>query len=69
MPENKDFGVDTLEHYGVLTYIDSSGNMHEEKVKFVNGDYGRVYDDLYETIKNGKNKTITDAQTLSLIHI
>nr|WP_053242548.1 hypothetical protein [Clostridium guangxiense] len=69
MPENKDFGVDTLEHYGVLTYIDSSGNMHEEKVKFVNGDYGRVYDDLYETIKNGKNKTITDAQTLLQMEI
>lgn len=69
MPGNKDFGVDTLEHYGVLTYIDSSGNMHEEKVKSVNGDYGRVYDDLYETIINGKNKTITDAQTLLQMEI
>ncbi len=35
----------------------------EEKVKSVNGDYGRVYDDLYEAIINGKDKTITEEQT------
>ena len=64
MPENKDFGVDTVKHYGVLTYIDEEGIIHEEKVKSVNGDYGRVYDDLYETVINGKSKTITDEQTL-----
>lgn len=64
MPENKDFGVDTLEHYGVLTYVDNNGDIHEEKVKSVKGDYGRVYDDLYETIINAKRKAITDEQTL-----
>ncbi|PJI06932.1 MULTISPECIES: Gfo/Idh/MocA family oxidoreductase [Clostridium] len=64
MPENKDFGVDTLSQYGVLTYVDDSGDIHEEKVKSVNGDYGRVYDDLYEAIINGKDKTVTDEQTL-----
>ena len=40
MPDNKDFGVDTLEHYGVLTYVDEEGTIHEEKVKSINGDYG-----------------------------
>lgn len=64
MPENKDFGVDTLEHHGVITYIDEEGTIHEEKVKSVNGDYGRVYDDLYEAIINGKSKTISDEQTI-----
>ncbi|WP_042357605.1 oxidoreductase [Bacillus rubiinfantis] len=69
MPDNKDFGVDTLQHYGVLTYIDEEGTIHEEKVKSVDGDYGRVYDDLYETIINGKEKTITDEQTLLQMEI
>jgi len=69
MPDNKDFGVDTLEHYGVITYIDEDGTIHEEKVKSVNGDYGRIYDDLYEAIINGKSKTITDEQTLLLMEI
>lgn len=69
MPHNKDFGVDTLEHYGILTYIDDEGTIREEKVKSVNGDYGRVYDDLYEAIINGKEKTITDEQTLLVMEI
>lgn len=64
MPNNKDFGIDTFEHYGILTYIDENGDLHEEKVKSVNGDYGRVYDDLYEAIVNGKEKTITDEETI-----
>jgi len=69
MPGNKDFGVDTLSHYGLITYVDEEGTVHEEKVKSVNGDYGRVYDDLYEAIINGKSKTITDEQTLLQMEI
>ncbi len=70
MPDHKDFGVDTLKHYGVLTYIDDDeGVIHEEKVKSVDGDYGRVYDDLYEAIINGKDKTITDEQILLQMEI
>ena len=69
MPDNKDFGVDTFSHYGVITYADEEGIIHEEKVKSVNGDYGRVYDDLYEAIINGKSKTITDEQTLLQMEI
>ncbi|MCT1901644.1 oxidoreductase [Oceanobacillus sojae] len=64
MPDNKDFGIDTINHYGVLTYVDEEGIFHEEKVPSVNGDYGRVYDDLYEAVINGKDKTITDEQTV-----
>lgn len=69
MPDNQDFGIDTIKQYGVLTYIDEEGNIHEEKVKSVNGDYGRVYDDLYEAIVNGKDKTITDEQILLQMEI
>ncbi len=69
MPNNSDFGVDTVNHYGVLTFVDENGNIHEEKVKTVNGDYGRVYDDLYEVIVNGKSPTITEEQILFQIEI
>ncbi len=69
MPNNKDFGIDTLAHYGTLTYIDDEGNIHEEKVKSVNGDYGRVYDDLYNAIVLGKEKKITDEQTILQMEI
>ena len=69
MPNNADFGIDLPEHYGILTYIDEAGNYHEEKVVSAKGDYGRVYDDLYQAIVNGKPKTITDDQTILQMEI
>ncbi|WP_066894607.1 oxidoreductase [Clostridium nigeriense] len=69
MPNNKDFGLDTFDHYGTLTFIDEEGTIHEEKVKSVDGDYGRVYDDLYGVIMNNKNKIIKDEETLLQLKI
>ena len=69
MPNNKDFGEDTLKHYGVITYIDEAGIIHEEKVRSIKGDYGRIYDDLYESIINGENKKVTDEQILLQMEI
>lgn len=69
MPTNDDFGVDLPNHYGTLIYYDEQGNYHEEKVKSEIGDYGRVYDDLYEAIVSGKEKTITDDQTILQMEI
>lgn len=64
MPTNKDFGIDLPEHYGVLTYIDENGIYHEEKVPSIKGDYGRIYDGMYDTIKYGKEKVVKDEETL-----
>lgn len=64
MPTNSDFGKDREEDYGTLTYYDDNGNYHEEKVMSVDGDYGRVYDDIYECIINGKEQVIAHWQTL-----
>ncbi|MNE85756.1 putative oxidoreductase YhhX [compost metagenome] len=64
-----DFGVDTPEHYGTLTYLDDEGNYHEEKVVSARGDYARVYDDIYEAIVNGREKTIRDDETVAVMEI
>ncbi len=69
MPSNPDFGIDLPEHYGTLTYVDDAGVWHEEKVISEVGDYGRVYDDLYEAIINGKPKQVTDEETLLQMEI
>ncbi|WP_271004739.1 Gfo/Idh/MocA family oxidoreductase [Listeria seeligeri] len=69
MPSNEDFGIDLPEHYGTLTYVDDAGVWHEEKVISEVGDYGRVYDDLYEAIINGKPKKVTDEETLLQMRI
>ena len=67
--DNKDFGIDLPEHYGTLIYYDNDGQYHEENVVSERGDYGRVYDDLYEAVIHGKEKTITDEQTLLQMEI
>lgn len=68
-PEHKDFGLDTFEEYGVLTYVDDLGEIHEEKVKTVEGDYAYYYDALYETIVNKKEKLVKDEETLTQLRI
>ncbi|WP_086347241.1 oxidoreductase [Candidatus Enterococcus clewellii] len=69
MPDNEDFGIDLPEHYGVLTYVDDDGIYHEEKVVSEIGDYSRVYDRLYETIINGKEKLVKDEETIQQMEI
>lgn len=69
MPDNPDFGLDLPEHYGTLTYYDDQGVYHEEKVVSRKGDYGRVYDDLYEAIVNNLPVTITPKQTMLQMEI
>lgn len=56
MLSNLDFGIDLLEYYGMFMYVDDVGVWYEEKVIFEVGDYGCVYDGLYDVIINGKLK-------------
>ena len=69
MPTNEDFGKDNLEHYGTITYIDSNGYIHEEKVPTIDGDYGRVYDALYDSIILGKEPIVKEEETLLVMKI
>lgn len=69
MPTNKDFGIDLPEHYGILTFVDEDGKYHEEKVISEVGDYGRIYDGVYETIINGKEKIVKDKETIRQMEI
>lgn len=69
MPGNEGFGVDTLEHYGTITYMGEDGVIREEKVPSEVGDYGRVYDALYATIIEGKEPVVKDEETLCVMEI
>lgn len=68
MPDKPGFAQDDLEHYGTITYQDADG-IHEEKVPTVPGDYGRVYDALYETLVNGIENPVKPEQTLAVMEI
>ena len=40
-------------HYGTIIYYDNLGIYHEEKVPSERGNYGKYYEELYETLING----------------
>ena len=69
MPRHKDFGVDLPEHYGKLYTVDENGKDVIEVITSQVGDYGRVYDHVYDVLKNGKEKVITNEQTLLLMKL
>lgn len=69
MPDNADFGQDSLEEYGVLTWVDDAGICHEEKVVTEQGDYARYYDAIYDTLIHGKEKLVKDEETLLQISV
>lgn len=69
MPDHEDFGLDLPEHYGTLTYIDDSGDVHEERVVSERGDYARFYEAVYASIAEGKEKLVKDEETIAQLRI
>ncbi|MBA2796108.1 oxidoreductase [Streptococcus porcinus] len=69
MPTNPDFGMDSPEHYGTLTYIDDQGLYHEEKVISEIGNYARMYQAVHDSIIHGKEKIVKDEETIRQIEI
>jgi len=69
LPNNPDFGIDSINDYGIIAYYDESNAYHEEKVVSERGDYGRVYDALYDSVILGRDKLIPDEQTILQISI
>lgn len=69
MPNQTYFGLDEEEHYGVLTIIDKQNIIHESSVKSEIGDYGRVYDAIYNHIVLGEERVVKPTQTLLVMEI
>lgn len=69
MPWDNNFGVDPSENYGILDYINNNGeNIIETKVT-PRGDYGKIYDGLYDCLVNGKEKLVKDFELLTVMKI
>lgn len=62
--DHDDFGAETPDDYGVVTYMDDNGVYHEETVVTVKGGCQKMYEDIYETIVNGKPQVIKHEETL-----
>ena len=69
MPGMPGFGDDAPQDYGTVTYFNQSGDRIEKVIPSIQGDYGRVYDTIYDTLVNGTPKLIPDDQILAVMQI
>lgn len=68
-PDHPDFGVDTPDQYGILSYMDDAGQFHEEKVVSAVGGYQYFYEALVKTLTEGAPQVVTPEQTIKLMEI
>jgi predicted dehydrogenase len=69
MPGDAGFGDDAPQTYGQLTYYNQNGDRIEKIIPTIHGDYGRVYDAMYDSIVNGAPKLVSDAEMVAVIDI
>ncbi|MCM3151304.1 Gfo/Idh/MocA family oxidoreductase [Priestia megaterium] len=68
MPGEPHFGEDQEEAYGTLRYVEND-EVITQFVPTVTGNYGSVYDAMYQTIKHGAEKLVSDEEIKMNIHI
>lgn len=69
MPGTPGFGLDAPQNYGQLVYVNQSGDRIEKQIPSVPGDYGRIYDSVFDTLTHGAPKLVSDEQMLTVMTI
>ncbi len=67
MPGEPGFAAD--DSVGVLEYVNDEGVTVREEIMPEMGDYGRVYDALYQTITNGAPNYVKESEVLTNLEI
>ncbi|MGC6745723.1 Gfo/Idh/MocA family oxidoreductase [Escherichia coli] len=67
MPGEPGFATD--DSVGVLEYVNDEGVTVREEMKPEMGDYGRVYDALYQTITHGAPNYVKESEVLTNLEI
>ncbi|MDU1268637.1 MAG: Gfo/Idh/MocA family oxidoreductase, partial [Escherichia coli] len=67
MPGEPGFAAD--DSVGVLEYVNDEGVTVREEMKPEMGDYGRVYDALYQTITHGAPNYVKESEVLTNLEI
>ncbi|MGL5966174.1 MAG: oxidoreductase [Kluyvera sp.] len=67
MPGEPGFGADSS--VGILEYVDDEGNTVREEIAVETGDYGRVYDALYQTLVHGQDNFVSESDALTNMEI
>ena len=69
MPDQPDFGLDRPEHYGILSSLNQEGRLVRQAIQSQRGDYGRVYQALYATLREGAPRRVQPQETLLQLEI
>lgn len=69
MPGDPGFGQDAPQDYGQVTYYNQNNDRIEKIIPTIQGDYGRVYDTIYDSLVNQKSKLVSDQEMLTVINI
>ncbi|MFT9388929.1 MAG: Gfo/Idh/MocA family oxidoreductase [Leuconostoc sp.] len=69
MPETAGFGLDAPQNFGQLVYLNQSGDRIEKHLPSLPGDYGRIYDSIFDTLTHGTPKLVSDEQMLTVMQI
>ena len=57
------------EFWGTLSYIDDNGNDITVKIPVENGDYGLIYDNIYDVLKHGAEKAVKNEEVIEVLEI
>lgn len=69
LPSEEDFGQDTPNEYGQVTYKNANGDWISKAIKSEQGDYGLFYDAVFNTLIQDKEWIVTEAQILTTMSI
>ena len=69
LPDNAMFGVELPESEGLLTTIASNGSKKQEKITAKKASYVNVFEDVYQSLRMGKDYPVTEEQILAQLEI
>jgi len=68
-PSNPLFGIEDIKNQGVLTYYNEQGIKKQETIVSDKSSYMQVFNDVYDTIREGKPYPVTEAQIIKQLEI
>jgi len=68
LPEGDDWGAEPESEWGSLVF-EKDGLDHHRKVKTIPGDYNQVYNNLFDSIRNGAELEVKPEQSIEVLKI
>jgi len=63
-PSNPLFGIEDVKNQGILSYFNEEGIKKQEAIVAKKSSYMQVFDDVYDTIRQGKPYPVTEEQII-----